>query len=277
MDRQTRRVDVTDPQWGALVKWLPRGNRAGDTRATVEAMLYAVRTGVPWDYLPVDVGNADAVSRTWQRWAAAGVFRQAFNGLFPPCDRNLAAVSIDGRYMPLALEAHGARAAPPDSHDCPRPERGCVGEPPHYCPVHQAIGRQIYQATLMVLMVDAQGETLDWRLIPGTFPEAAATPHLLSGLCRAGVVIADGRHNTKAVRAAVAELGAAACIPGKPSPGVSKESVAWRLRHTVEGAFTPLLRYQRVAMRRDKTAASYDAAVALASLHIALRRRYPDA
>ena len=255
----------------------PGANRAADARGTVDAMLYAVRTGVPWDYLPADLGNPDAVSRTWQRWAAAGVFRQAFNGLFPPCDRNLAAVSIDGRYMPVALEAHGARAASLDAHDCPTPERGCVGQPPTYCPVHQAIGRQIYQSTLLVMMVDANAEPLDWRLIPGNFSEAAATPPLLSGLCRAGVVVADGRHNTRAVRAAIEELNAEACIPGKPSPGVSKESVAWRFRNTVERAFAPLLRYQRVAMRRDKTAASYDAAVALASLHIALRRRYPDA
>ena len=103
-------------------------------------MLYVVRTGVQWEYLPVDLGNPDAVARTWQRWAQAGVFRRAFGGLFPPCDRNLAAVSIDGMYIPVALESHGARAAPEGAHDCPRPDKGCVGQPPLYCPVHQAIG-----------------------------------------------------------------------------------------------------------------------------------------
>ena len=274
MQERTKTPEFTERQWAALAKWLPRGNRAGDTRQTVTAMLHHVKTGGQWEYLPADLGNPDAVSRTWERWAQAGVFRRAFVGLFPPCDRNLAAVAIDGVYVPVALEAHGARAAPADAHDCPRPDKGCVGQPPLYCPVHQAIGRQIYQSTNLVLMVDANAEIIDWRILPGNFPEAWATLELLAGLCRAGAVIADGRHNTKAVRAAVAALGAASCIPGR---GESKDWVLWRLRNTVERAHNPLLRYHRVAFRCDKTAASYDASVALAALHVGLRRRYPDA
>ena len=207
MQESTKTPEFTEAQWAALAKWLPRGNHAGDLRQTVTAMLYVVRTGVQWEYLPVDLGNPDAVARTWQRWAQAGVFRRAFGGLFPPCDRNLAAVSIDGMYIPVALESHGARAAPEGAHDCPRPDKGCVGQPPLYCPVHQAIGRQIYQSTNLVLMVDATAQIIDWRILPGNFPESWATLELLQGLDRAGAVIADGRHNTRAVRAAVAAPG----------------------------------------------------------------------
>ena len=122
-------------------------------------------------------------------------------------------------------------------------------------------------------MVDATAQIIDWRILPGNFPESWATLELLQGLDRAGAVIADGRHNTRAVRAAVAALGSKCCIPGR---GESKDWVLWRLRNTVERAHNPLLRYHRVAFRCDKTAASYDAGIALAGVHGALRRKFPE-
>ena len=272
---RTKTPIFTDPQWADLRKWLPRSNRVSEaaTRQTVTAMLYSVRTGVPWDYLAVDLGNPDAVSRTWHRWAEQGIFRRAYHGLFPAGQRNLTVVAIDGRYMPAALEAHGARRIGVD-HEChPAPNR-CVGRPPLYCPWHQALGRQVNRSTNLVNMADADGELIDWFLLPSNFQEAWATPPLLAGLSHPpGAVIADGRHNTKAVHAAIEKLGSERCIPRK---GESKDSVLWRLRNTVERAHNPLLRYLRVALRRDKTAAAYDAGVALAAIHLGLWRRYPS-
>lgn len=252
MQETTKTPEFTEAQWAALEKWLPRGNRAGDTQQTVTAMLYVVRTGVQWEFAPVDLGNPYAVSRTWQRWAQDGVFRRAFHGLFPPCDRNLAAVAIEGRHIPVAPEAHGTRAVPEGPHGCdPAPHR-CIGQPPRYCPVHQGITPDVNQATNLVLMTDADAEVLDWRIIPSHFQEAWATPSLLEGLDRAGAVIAGGRHNTKAVWAAVDALGAERCIPGRGEP---KDRVLALLGNTVKHAHTHLLGYHRVAFRCDKTAA----------------------
>lgn len=275
MQRLTKAPMLTDPQWADLRTWLPKSNRVSDDdlRQTVTGMLYAVRTGVPWEYVPIDLGNPDAISRTWHRWAKLGIFRRAYHGLFPASRFNLTAVAIDGRYMPVALEAHGARRIGVD-HEChPAPNR-CVGTPPLYCPRHQALGRQVYRSTNLVSMADADGYLIDWFLLPSNYQEAWATPVLLSRLSHPpGAVIADGRHNTKIIRAAIDELGAEGCIPRK---GESKDSVLWRLRNTVERAHSPLLRYHRVALRCDKTAAAYDATVALTAIHVGLRRRHPS-
>lgn len=272
MRNETKCPRFTDQQWGAFEKWLPRGNRAADTRGTTEAMLYTVRTGLPWAYLPVDLGSPDAVTKTWERWCKKGTMRRAFHGLFPDSRRNLAAVAIDGKYIPASLDAHGARGSR-GTHSCPDPVKGCIGVPPDFCTTNQALGKQIYYGTLLTAMCDADAEIINWQIMPANFMESRATPVLLHSLSRSpGSVIADGRHNTTKIHAQIDGMGSTDCIPGK---GIAKDEVLWRLRNTIERAFSPLLCFRRVALRSDKTAAAYDETIALAAIYVGLGRRYP--
>ena len=142
MQKATKTPMFTGPPIADLRIWLLRSNRVSesDVRQTVTAMLYAVRTGVPWEYIAIDLGNPDAISRTWHRWAKDGIFRRAYHDLFPVSRRNLTVVAIDGRYIPAALEAHGARQIGMDHEYHPTPNR-CIGRPPLCCPLHQALGR----------------------------------------------------------------------------------------------------------------------------------------
>ena len=217
MQDGTNTPTFTDPQWADLYKWLPRSNHVSDDdlRQTVTAMLYAVRTGTPWEYIAIGQGNPNAISRTWNRWAKEGMSRCAYHCLFPASRRNLTVVVIYSLHMPAALEAHGARQIGVD-HEChPTPNR-CIGKTPLYCPRHQARGRQVNRSTNLAGMADADGEPGDWCPLSSNFQDAWATPALLARLISAPeAVVADGRHNIKVLHAAIGELGAERRIPSK--------------------------------------------------------------
>src|SRR5919107_3311666 len=68
--------DVTDDQW-ALIEHLipvyPGGRpRTTDVRDVLDAILYILRTGCQWRYLPVDFPPRSTVWRYFDRWRSDG-------------------------------------------------------------------------------------------------------------------------------------------------------------------------------------------------------------
>ena len=77
------RFVLTDEVWVRLAPHLP--GKQGDAGATgkgkrllVEAILWRVRTELPWRDLPADFDNWNSVFRRLRRWAESGVFEQIF-------------------------------------------------------------------------------------------------------------------------------------------------------------------------------------------------------
>ena len=277
MSKETERVRFSDRQWNALAKELPRGNRSGDARGAVEAMLYAVRTGIPWKFLPADVGDPAAVEKRFNRWVESRIFPRAYESLFPYRGQVQQLVAVDGKYIPVHLEAHGARkSGPPCAFTCDEkigPLRGCPKLPPPFCPRTQAIGRNACYSTLLIGAVNQDGLLLKWELLAGNRQEHLALPRLLRNVA-ADVVVADGAYNNRKCRRLIVwGCGGTPEIPGRKDCPV--DSIYWRKRNLIERAFNPLLHYRRVATRYDKTADAYNATVALAAIRIGLRRRYP--
>jgi transposase len=106
------RFVVTDEVWARLEPHLP--GRKGDSGATgrdnrlfVEAVLWRVRTGLPWRDLPEAFGNWNSVFRRFRRWAKAGVFEQIFNEMRGASDFEYAL--IDGTIVQAHQKASGAR------------------------------------------------------------------------------------------------------------------------------------------------------------------------
>ena len=70
--------DLTDAQWALIEPMLPEPNTDGrpekhPRREVVNAILYVVRSGCPWRYLPADLPPWQTVYWYFNRWEEAGV------------------------------------------------------------------------------------------------------------------------------------------------------------------------------------------------------------
>ncbi len=106
------RFVVDDKTWAKVAALLPgkasdRGVTARDNRLFLEAVLWRVRTGLPWRDLPSDFGNWNSVFQRFRRWAVAGVFDRIFERLSGEPDFEYAL--IDGTIVSAHQKASGAK------------------------------------------------------------------------------------------------------------------------------------------------------------------------
>ena len=106
------RFVVDDETWAKVAALLPgkasdRGVTARDNRLFLEAVLWRVRTGLPWRDLPTDFGNWNSVFQRFRRWAVAGVFDRIFERLSGEPDFEYAL--IDGTIVSAHQKASGAK------------------------------------------------------------------------------------------------------------------------------------------------------------------------
>jgi putative transposase len=76
-----RRHALTDSQWNLIEDALPGkasdpGRTAEDNRLFVDAVLFVLKTGIPWRDLPARFGKPNSVWRRFDRWCAAGVWER---------------------------------------------------------------------------------------------------------------------------------------------------------------------------------------------------------
>ena len=108
MDRQL----LTDAQWQRIAPLLPGkagdpGRSGADNRLFVEAVLWIVRTGAPWRYLPAGFGTWSSVWKRFRRWALKGVFERIFEALSH--DPDLEYALIDGTIVKVHRHGQGAK------------------------------------------------------------------------------------------------------------------------------------------------------------------------
>ncbi len=106
------RFVVGDETWAKVEALLPgkatdSGVTARDNRLFLEAVLWRVRTGLPWRDLPSDFGNWNSVFQRFRRWAVAGVFDRIFERLSGEPDLEYAL--IDGTIVSTHQKASGAK------------------------------------------------------------------------------------------------------------------------------------------------------------------------
>ena len=68
--------DLTDEQWDTAKQCLPmagRGRPYGNLRATLDGILWILRTGSPWRKLPSGYGNWNSVYKRFVQWEKRGV------------------------------------------------------------------------------------------------------------------------------------------------------------------------------------------------------------
>jgi putative transposase len=75
------RHELTDAQWAKIGHLLPGkkgdpGRTAADNRRFVDAVVFVLKTGVPWADLPGRFGKHDTVRKRFDRWCARGVWER---------------------------------------------------------------------------------------------------------------------------------------------------------------------------------------------------------
>ena len=106
---------VSDAAWEKVAPLLPgkasdSGVTAKDDRLFLEAVLWRVRTGLPWRDLPEGFGKWNSVFQRFRRWAKRGVFERVFARLSGEPDFEYALV--DGTIVTAHPKASGAKGGP---------------------------------------------------------------------------------------------------------------------------------------------------------------------
>ena len=81
-----RRQELTDDQWERIRDHLPGkagdpGRTAADNRLFVNAVLYVLKTGIPWEDLPPRFGKPNRVWKQYDRWCASGMWQRVAKAL----------------------------------------------------------------------------------------------------------------------------------------------------------------------------------------------------
>jgi transposase len=245
------RFVVDDETWAKVAALLPgkasdRGVTARDNRLFLEAVLWRVRTGLPWRDLPCDFGNWNSVFQRFRRWAVAGVFDRIFERLSGKPDFEYAL--IDG----TIVSAH---------QKCERRKRGNK---------NQAIGgSRGGLTTKIVARVDGLGNLVRFVLPPGQRHETNGVPPLIG--VTFGALLGNRAFDVDWLRAELDRRGACAVIPSKSNRKlrIDHDKQMYRWRHLVENYFAKLKEFRAIATRYNKTDTSNCAANSIAAAIIA--------
>ncbi|QEL18584.1 transposase [Limnoglobus roseus] len=119
------RHEPTDPQWETTPGLLPGkagdpGRTAVDNRRFANAVLSALKTGIPWADRPTRFGKPNTVGERFDRWCAAGVRERIAKALGDPDREEVPMdsttvkahpVASAGRRLPRGKEAADEAAA----------------------------------------------------------------------------------------------------------------------------------------------------------------------
>lgn len=108
-----RRHELTDQEWQTLKLLLPKGIGRPPKlfhRRFLNAVLWKVKTGVPWRDLPRRYGPWKTVYSRFRRWAKVGHFKAIFEAIQVEVDDNWN--SIDGSYVRAHQHSAGGKGGP---------------------------------------------------------------------------------------------------------------------------------------------------------------------
>ncbi|MFC8867995.1 IS5 family transposase [Streptomyces sp. NPDC057148] len=258
-----------------------RGRRWADHRRTLEAIAWKYRTCSPWRDLPDELGSFQTAHKRLIRWAVDGTWARILAAVLATADADDDVewtVSVDSTICRAHQHAAGAvkrglrDGSEPDDHALGR-SRGGLSTKVHlasdnrarplalYVTAGQAGVAPAFEAVMARIRVPRRGLGR-----PRTRPET---------------VLADRAYSSRAIRGHLRRRGIRAVIPqpvdqighrlrrgragGRP-PGFDAE--AYKQRNTVERCISRLKQWRGLAMRTDKLALAYEAALHLAAILI---------
>ncbi|MFC6137819.1 IS5 family transposase [Streptomyces spororaveus] len=275
--------------WGRIEPLMPadpvRGRRWADHRRTLEAIAWKYRTCSPWRDLPKELGSFQTAHKRLIRWAVDGTWERILAALLAAADADADigwTVSVDSTVCRAHQHAAGARKkglqakAEPDDH---------------------ALGRSRGGLTTKVhLASDGHARPLALRVTAGQAGDAPAFEMVMTAIrvprsgtgrprTRPDIVLADRAYSSRAIRSYLRRRGIRAVIP-QPSDQVGHrlrrgsaggrpptfDAASYKQRNAVERCINRLKQWRGLAMRTDKLAVAYQAALHVAAILIWARR-----
>lgn len=238
---------ITEEQWQKLKSILLDLNvyDKPSLKKTFLGIIYRLKTGCQWRYLPSCYGKANTVFKAFRRWSATGLFYKLFKRLIQSADTEW--VSIDATH----IRAHQSSA-------------GAVGGG------DQSIAKSIGgNSSKIHLAVDAHGNPLEFLVGDGITHDIKIAPMLLQllDLKDTEFLNADKGYDSEEFRNLAYSKVVRANIPRKKNARTSNSHMDWliyQVRHVVENTFANLKHYRALSSRYDKLLNSYISTVALA-------------
>jgi putative transposase len=255
--------DLTDAQWAQIEPHLPPEPGGGrprktDPRDVLDAILYILRTGCQWRYLPIDFPPKSTVWRYFDRWRRDGTLDRIH-------DR------FRRRVRTQEKPYHPRTSASVDSQSV---DTTSGGEQRGRDNFKNVDGRKRH------IVVDSLGLLLAVLVTAASVDDAAAAPVLfarLEGQPMGKVVrmYADNKyHNMKLYEWVEANAAWDLTIVRRP-----KDAEGWvrlPIRWTVERTFAWLGRCRRLSKDREKSVLSSESFVKLAMIQLMLHRLRPS-
>jgi len=109
------RRELTDAQWARIEPLVPgkkgdKGRHGEDNRLFVDAVLWILRSGAPWRFLPDEFGKWNSVYTRFMRWSRSGRWESLFKALAD--DPDFERVMIDATIVRAHQHASGAKGGP---------------------------------------------------------------------------------------------------------------------------------------------------------------------
>ena len=77
--------ELTDEQWEYIKPLVPKpawtGRPRADDRKTINAILFVLKTGIPWNDLPKEYGDDSTANRRLIEWEKKGVWKRIMDAL----------------------------------------------------------------------------------------------------------------------------------------------------------------------------------------------------
>jgi transposase len=210
-----------------------------------EAMVFILRTGVPWRDLPARYGPWNSVYTRWRRWSQRGLWPQ------------LLAV--------LAEQAQGKLRFLDASHVKVHQD----GSNPAGGQQNQAIGRTKGGLNTKVnAWVDGRCHAVSLSLAPGQHADVCVAQRSARPALRGTITVADKGYDSDGFREQLERWGSRPCIPSRSNRRTPRtwHRGHYRRRHRIENLFQQLKRHRGIGTRCEKRDLYFLAFVHLAAI-----------
>src|SRR5919107_2185396 len=247
------RDGIRDDQWDRIKDLLPGrighvGATARNNRLFIDAVLYRIRTGIPWRDLPERFGDFKNIHRRFSRWAEKGLWTNLLSLLTEDADEEY--VMIDSTLV--RAHQHSSGAVGRNLSD-------------------QAIGRSRGGLKAKIhARVDALGNPTEFFLNAGQVHDLAGAEVLLANI-ETGAVIADKAYDAEErVVKPLEQARIEVVIPPRSCRKTPREydRELYKARHLIENFFCKLKHFRGIATRYDKLSRNFLAALQFAAILI---------
>ena len=249
--------ELNDKEWKRVEKILPATKKTGrpqiDSRVAFNGILWILKSGAPWRFLPAKYGKWNSVYKKFRQWTRAGVFTTLTKNDSESEDF----LAMDSTFC--KVHRHGLGA--------------CKNAPGHE--TNQEIGSSRGGKTTKIhVLLDEKFRVVNFLLSAGNVNDNLLALPLLKGFTLKGkTILADKAYSTAKIRDYLEKQEALVCIPDKVNAKIKHDfdRELYKKRNVVERFFCRLKDYLRITIRLDKLSSSFNSFVSLAIFLLSLR------